>query len=249
MNAKDLEKLIAMKFSGDAWAFLPQVSNGTAGFKDRTADALVMGLWPSRGLHLYGFEIKVNRGDWLNELKNPQKAEEIAKYCDFWYIVAPEGIVKTEELPQGWGLMTSKDSGALKIIKPAPKLESVPVSKPFLAAILRKAEKVITPYAEIQAAEAKGYQQGLAAKSSSAEWEARKHETLKRCVKEFEDASGITLNTWRGNKETGEAVRFVLDGQHLHAKEDLSRLLKTSEKITEDIKKSLNDLVGKKEEA
>ena len=45
-------------------------------------------VWPSRGLYLHGFEIKVHRNDWLRELKNPAKAEEIAGYCHFWWVVA-----------------------------------------------------------------------------------------------------------------------------------------------------------------
>jgi len=50
-------------------------------------------LWPSRGLHLMGFEIKAGRGDWLRELKDPGKAEGIAAYCDQWWVVAPAEVI------------------------------------------------------------------------------------------------------------------------------------------------------------
>ena len=33
----------------------------------RYADAIAMNLWPSRGLAVHGFEIKISRGDWQRE--------------------------------------------------------------------------------------------------------------------------------------------------------------------------------------
>jgi hypothetical protein len=52
-----------------------------------------MGLWPSRGLKLMGFEIKAGRGDWLGELRNPRKAESIARFCDQWWVVATQDVI------------------------------------------------------------------------------------------------------------------------------------------------------------
>ena len=99
-TASDIEDLLSNRFCAPAWAFLPQVRNGT-GFLNvtRTVDAIAMGLWPSRGLYMHGFEIKVRRGDWLNELRNPEKAEEIGQFCDFFWVVAPKEVIKFEEVP------------------------------------------------------------------------------------------------------------------------------------------------------
>jgi hypothetical protein len=57
---------------------------------------------------LIGYEIKVDRGDWLNELDRPEKANAWAQYCTEWYVAAPAGVVRTDvdELPDGWGLVT-----------------------------------------------------------------------------------------------------------------------------------------------
>ena len=61
-------KLLRYRFCQPEWAFLSQVRNGTGYLRTtRTADALAMSLWPSRGLHLYGFEIKVRKSDWKKD--------------------------------------------------------------------------------------------------------------------------------------------------------------------------------------
>lgn len=64
----ELEVLLRERYQGRDWAFLLQVPDGTGMAKSRTADALAMGLWPSKGLNLHGFEVKASRSDWLAEL-------------------------------------------------------------------------------------------------------------------------------------------------------------------------------------
>ena len=139
MTANEIEELLRQKYCSPSWAFLPQVRNQTGyNTTTRTADALAMQLYPSRGLHLHGFEIKVARGDWMTELKNPDKAEEIGRFCDYWWIVSCESVVKIEELPALWGLMVVKND-SLKVIKNAEiNKDSQLITKSFLASILRK---------------------------------------------------------------------------------------------------------------
>lgn len=75
-------ELLRRRYPAPAWAFLEEVRNQTGYARTiRTADALAMSLYPSRGLHLHGFEVKVSRADWFRELNDPKKAEEIAAYC------------------------------------------------------------------------------------------------------------------------------------------------------------------------
>lgn len=57
-------------------AFLAQVRNAAGFDANRTFDAVTVGLWPSRGLPVDVWEIKVSRSDWLNELRKPAKAED-----------------------------------------------------------------------------------------------------------------------------------------------------------------------------
>lgn len=241
ITAQEIEDMLAERFCAPEWAFLPQVRSAT-GFASevRTADALAMGLWPSRGLHLHGFEIKVGRSDWLGELKKPEKAEQIAYYCDFWWIVAPKEIIKIEEVPIMWGAMIINGS-RLKIIKPAPILKAGELDKLFLAAILRRAHETITPDAKIKKAFEEGRSKGHDQKKQEYEYAVRDHQKLAEIVFNFEKTSGVKIDTYwpEDAGKIGEAVRLVMNGAHTKEKENLQRLLKNAEGIVTDIKKHL----------
>ncbi len=130
-------------FAPPEYAVLPGVADTTGSGRSRTIDAIVMSLWPSRGLTIEAVEIKVTRNDLRRELGNPSKAEPIAKYVDhFWLAVGDAGIVQ-EDLPRTWGLLVPGKAGKLKITKQAPKLKPEPISRGFLAAILRRANEAL----------------------------------------------------------------------------------------------------------
>lgn len=237
-TSDDLEQSLRTRFCPPEWAFIPQVRNGTGYLKTpRTADALAMGLWPSRGLHLHGFEIKVNRGDWIRELKNPQKAEELAQFCDFWWIVAPQDIIKAEEVPVTWGLMVPFGM-TTKIIKQAQQLTPETVDKLFLAALLRRAQEVVTPEAKIKASFEEGKIKGREDFKQEFEYATRDYRELQKAVSVFEKKSGVSIDNWNC-AEIGEAVRMVLNGEHLRIKSSLENLLEQSKKITERIEEEL----------
>ena len=141
-EARDLVELLAVRYPAPEWAFFPQARNST-GYVSRTADAVAMNLWPSRGMELHGFEVKVDRGDWLKELKSPEKATKIQQYCDRWWIVAPKEIVGPAELPSTWGLLLA-NSGHLRCQVEAPKLQAVELDRGFVAALLRNAASLNT---------------------------------------------------------------------------------------------------------
>jgi len=240
ITADDLEDLLKAKYAAPAWAFLPQVINQTGyTYTTRTADALAMSLYPSRGLHSHGFEIKVNRGDWITELKNPEKAEEIAKYCDFWWLVSTENIIKIEEVPALWGLMVCKGK-ALKVIKNAPIKESHPVSKKFLAAIFRKSQEIIVPEAKIKQAYDSGRIAGKEENISQHKYQMKEYDNLKQALYKFEKQSGIKINEYNSD-DIGEAVQMVLNGEHFRIKKQLEYLLERSKEITKSIENNLLD--------
>lgn len=125
--------------NGDRWVFATQVRSAAGFDATRTADAVAMDLWPSKGLALHGHEIKVSRSDWLRELQKPDKWKPVGRYMDRWWIVVPDAaIVRPGELPPEWGLIVA-NSGGTRAVKQAPKLDAVPVSRTFLAALLRAA--------------------------------------------------------------------------------------------------------------
>lgn len=109
--------------------------NATHG--DSTADAVIIGNWPSVGYEIQGFEIKVSRTDWLNEVKAPNKCLPTKRYCNkWWLLIASEGMLKPGELPEDWGLMVAHGNG-LRIVKEAPALEPEPITPQFITGLMR----------------------------------------------------------------------------------------------------------------
>jgi hypothetical protein len=109
--------------------------NATHG--DSTADAVIIGNWPSVGYEIQGFEIKISRADWLNEVKNPEKCDPTKRYCDrWWLLISSEKYVKEGELPEDWGLMVAHGTG-IKIVKQAPKLTPEPIKPQFITGLMR----------------------------------------------------------------------------------------------------------------
>ncbi|HYJ21079.1 MAG TPA: hypothetical protein VEW07_03530, partial [Solirubrobacterales bacterium] len=75
--------------NGPTAVIAPGVRSAAGFDARRTIDAVSLNLWPSRGMLLDGYEIKVSRSDWLRELKNPAKAEEFAGLVDrLWLVVS-----------------------------------------------------------------------------------------------------------------------------------------------------------------
>lgn len=239
MSTGDLLKKLAAKYPVPAYAFLTQVRNGTGYLNvTRTADAMVMSLWPSRGLELIGFEMKISRSDWLRELKNPEKAEEMVKFCDRWYIVAPDTeVVKLEELPAAWGLMTATGKGkSIKIIKEAPTLKPAECDRLFLASIMRNiTERMLSRdlvNAEINR-QVESARQGWRDQVDKAE--QRRQEVEDR-IMEFERISGLRISTWKDdNQELAKAVKDVREGRYKKADEALKKIRTSALKIAKFI--------------
>ena len=216
------------------YALLPQVANGTGAGSFRHCDALALSLWPSRGLHFSGFEMKSYRGDWLREIKQPEKAEEIAQYCNHWWIVAAGPFVKADELPQPWGLMVwDEKKSALVKVKVAPFREAVKPDLPFLAAALRKAQETVTPEGALDTAHREGYAKGLKEGEERSKYELECYAKLKSKINEFEKACGLKIASgWTHPREVGEAVKQVLAGTIQHERESLR---KTAERILQEL--------------
>lgn len=126
--------------NGPRWAMAEHVRDQAGWNASRTLDAIVMDTWPSTGLALHGFEVKCSRSDWLRELAQPGKADAFTRRLDFFWIVAPEGVVQREELPEGWGLIEPYKHGlSLRTVVKARKLDAEPLDRSFVAALLRAA--------------------------------------------------------------------------------------------------------------
>lgn len=164
MNASHIKAALRMQYAAPQYATIEEVRNATGrtGMRkygriadgSRYADMLAVGLWPSMGLEILGFEVKTTRADWLKEISDDKKAVAVQQYCDRWYLVVPdknhEKTVRSGELPQTWGMLTVDDLGRVREIVPAPKLDALPVTRTFLASMMRNACTSNPDYLEVQ---------------------------------------------------------------------------------------------------
>lgn len=155
-TSSSVKAALRLKFSAPEYAILEEVRNATGRLKKRQgkqpryADMIAMSLWPSLGLEMHGFEVKISRADWLNEISDEKKAVAVKQFCDKWWLVtSSDKIVKPGELPIGWGWMvvTGVD---IKVMVDAPKLTPNPITRDFLASLMRNATTSNPDYIETQ---------------------------------------------------------------------------------------------------
>lgn len=211
----NIHQKISERYAGTEWALALEVADATGGCR-RRCDALAMGLWKSKGLHLHGHEIKHSRSDWLAEINDPTKADMFAKRCHYWWICAPKGIVKLEELPATWGLMHATEKTSLRVAKPATKMEPEQVSWSFFASCMRafgestdlakdKAREYSRGYNDAQEQLKKRYEDNRSIEQTR---DAMELNRVKQSIADFEAASGISIKMFDG-KKIGEAVKLA----------------------------------------
>ena len=221
MTESQVAERLRKYYAPPAWALLFGVRSCTGYGKSdnnsrvRTADALAMSLYPSRGLFLYGIEIKISRGDWLRELRDPDKAEEIARYCSGWIIAAPPDVVDVDELPPHWGLLMVNTECRMKK-NPGHHPPDKNVDAPFLASLLRTVN-TMSP-SEQALAEAR-YQAAVDARRIAEEEcgkenqhiiinQRREIEELKKAISDFEHQSGLCIRSWGGSRIGEDVAAF-----------------------------------------
>lgn len=246
MNSSEVIGLLRGRFSPPSWALLEEVRDGTGyATAGRSMDAMAFGLWPSRGLEIHGFEIKVYRNDWLRELKQPEKAESFYKYVDRWWIVAGDDtIVKVDELPQTWGLLVGVKGEKLKVVKEAPVKKPTPINRLFMMAIIRRITEHYVPKRRVDDAIAKQVAQKIEDAVHNAVFGRdalkRENDTLRAAIADFEKRSGVQITEWN-HEHIGEAVKVVMDHGPDHILNQYEYLGRRMRELGEEIEKRSNE--------
>jgi hypothetical protein len=211
LTEHDAIELLHKSCSKSGQLVLPQVRNAT-GFSSqvRTADALVVETWPSRGQSFTGIEYKRTRADWMRELAQPAKPDEIAQFCKFWVVLAPAGLIEVGEVPEFWGLWEIK-GGRIFRTKPPVATEYSDPSVSFVCAILRS-NRSYEPSRMFRHLIESEVNESLAARHDAAlKTERERYRDLNEKVQKFETATGLTLR-WgvdRACKVGPEIVRHL----------------------------------------
>lgn len=223
------------RFPLPEWALFSGVRNGAGFDANRTADALAMNLWPSRGLELIGFEIKVSRGDWLKELRAPEKAEDMFAYCDRWYLVAgSRDLIKPGELPAPWGLLVPRGD-TLEMVTEAPKNQAIPLDR-GLVAVLAKRIMTQEPNRLAIEAEVQAERDRLSAKHRD---ELKYNQEARQgAEKELDDLKRSLGASFHATDAVAGAVRLILSGNMAGVAQQLDRLLPQLIDITERVEKA-----------
>jgi len=211
----NLFDLIKKRHPEPAWAVIDEVSNSTGGNAQRRADAVAIGLWPSHGFAVHGFEIKVSRSDLVRELADPSKADPVGKYCDHWWLVVnDEKLLDGVALPASWGALAPRGQVLRTVVK-APKREATPITRGFVAALTRRVLTGYVPKAEYRAlekrieAEAQKRAQEISdRRAADAEYELRR---LRQRLEQFEERAGIKLDEYT----MGEISAAVAEVMHV----------------------------------
>lgn len=227
MRTGELKSLMLKRYPANAWTLCWEVSDATGARLSRHADAIAMSLWPSRGTDLHGFELKVSRADWLKELSTPEKAEPVMRYCDYWWlVVSDESIVSLQngEVPEPWGLLVASGN-SLRVEKKAARLAASPISRDFLAALLRAAAKpaAATDADMLSRERQKGRDDAVKSfERVQSELRSELLSTHKRLLElqskvvAFENSSGVCIRNAQDKiEDIGAAVRRVMRGDEI----------------------------------
>jgi hypothetical protein len=219
-----IRELLRANYPPPAYACFDEVPETTGGRAFNRADLVVVGLWPSRGMEITGIEIKASRSDWLRELKNPKKAEAVFRFCDRWILATTsEEIVKGDELPPLWGLVTVK-SGKLSWRVVPGRLKAEPPTVGFFASLCRKAAEDRdavranwVPAAEVQARvnqELATWKKIEGDRLARARFpEIAELEALRREVAMFQEATGVEIRNYGARREIADALRAHREGR------------------------------------
>lgn len=147
--AGSLRAALAERYDPREWQLMFEVPSHS-GWKRglgrvRFADALALNLYPSQGCRLEGFEMKMARVDLVNELRRPEKAAAVKRYCDRWWLVARAGIYVQDEVPDDWGILAWQAPLPLQVVRRAPKLYPEAWPREFVAGMVRAAVKRSPP--------------------------------------------------------------------------------------------------------
>lgn len=149
MNAQHIVDLLAQKHSKDV--FVPECKDGPS---QMVRGHLRMDAWAMArswsNPYVAGYEIKVNRHDFLSD----EKWQQYLDYCNRFSFVCPHGVIAPEEIPDNVGLLYVAKTGSRLFTKRKPVHRDVDIPENVYRYILmcraeiRKSEFVSGPRKE-----------------------------------------------------------------------------------------------------
>lgn len=127
-----LKAALIRRFAWPEWVTCAEVLCGT-----RSIDYVAVHTWGAP--ELLGFELKASRSDWLREMRQPEKADQVFGQLDRFWLVTAASVTTLQEVPPTWGWLTLQADGRLRAAKPAQKIARLPLDQVFVAGLMRRA--------------------------------------------------------------------------------------------------------------
>jgi hypothetical protein len=117
-----------------------RIGCGYAGGADRSIDLWVIDANATKGCTATSYEIKVSRGDFLKDVKQPLKQRGARLFSDQFFFVTPPGLLKPEEIPDWSGLIEPSENNwtPFNVVVPAPIRSKDAPSWPLVVSMLRR---------------------------------------------------------------------------------------------------------------
>lgn len=155
MDAADIIERLRNRYDPPRWAGFSELRDATGFGASRSIDWFAINTYPSKGECYVAVEVKVSRGDFARELDNPNKRQLWESYCTETWFASPAGMIRPEEIPEGWGLLEAIGGGRIRAKVRAPQRASSKPDEHLWISIARRAAeassrlaKHLEPYAE-----------------------------------------------------------------------------------------------------
>lgn len=136
ITATTIKNMLEARAKGNNHVFFDEVTDygrHIAGRQSRI-DAIALKIGYTK-FQLWGYEVKVNRQDFLRD----EKWHQYLEMCNSLYFVCPHGVIAKDEVPAEAGLMyVTKNGRRLRIVKKAPYRHVEYSPKYFLGMIFNK---------------------------------------------------------------------------------------------------------------
>ena len=148
MNSDDIVAALAVRHKKDIHVEELRLSSGFA-WAGRM-DFWAISPSPASGNLATAYEVKISRGDFRKDTHKKQRGARL--FSDKFFYVAPEGIIKPEEIPDWAGFMEASwtekkwvnhglPTVTFKTVIPAPKLDKEAPSWGLVCSLLRNTAK------------------------------------------------------------------------------------------------------------
>lgn len=227
----------------------------------RRADALWVPVNTAARGQIHGYETKVTRQDVIIELRDPMKADAWQKYCDYWWLVIPDGsIIDGLDIPDSWGIMmppSTANRRTMTVIRKAPRLDPVE-PRAALGTILAKlvygGEDMVSRVAAAQRQvewwqkQAKAYEEEAKALRPLADNASIGSARLKVTdVLTEMDRLGDAAGAWLFQLDATHVASAIVaqhqrDRLHKQAAQDIDNAIRDAERIANGLRKARDEL-------